>query len=559
MKSPAISQLKYLIVIYGTTLNLTHAQPILTDLELSLVTDISGSVDSTEYALQMGGYSQAFRNPILHNAIMGGAIGQIAVNLVFFDDFASEGLPFTLLGSGADAIAFADMLDALARPRSGSTNPAAGIDLATAGMLTNNFDGTRLVIDVSGDGEGFAFSDAAARDAALAAGIDTINGLPIGPLSLEDYYRDFIVGGDGAFVNSVAAFEDFEASVLEKLRREISGDPGVASNQMISSLRATSITLSRFMVRDVGHRLYRLRAGIRPEGRTISTPAPGSKGGMSKGVIESVTEARRWEVYGQIFYTSEDQDEQTQNFGTVAVVPFVTHGETSVDIFGGHVGFEYDFNEKWSAGFAVSGANTDIDVDGVGDADIDTVALIPYVSYYHRGLVGSGDFYADLLYAYSDSDYDTEVLGTSSSTDGSSHQIELNSGLNFHSGTVTHGPYASLRWIEGEIEGYIVSAGDDVDYDSLATQLGYQVSLPFTVKGGKLVPQVRLAWEHEFESDQGNLAGIPLGDLDDDLAVLGVGVGYFMDNGWNVSLDYEGRLGSESESNYVSLKAGFEF
>ena len=62
-----------------------------------------------------------------------------------------------------------------------------------------------------------------------------------------------------------------------------------------------------------------------------------------------------------------------------------------------------------------------------------------------------------------------------------------------------------------------------------------------------------------MRSDQGHLGAIPLGELDEDLAVLGAGVGYYMNCGWNVVLDYEGRLGSNSTSNYVSLKAGIEF
>ena len=99
----------------------------------------------------------------------------------------------------------------------------------------------------------------------------------------------------------------------------------------------------------------------------------------------------------------------------------------------------------------------------------------------------------------------------------------------------------------------------DSDYESLATQLGYQASYVMQMGSGVLVPQVRAAWEHEFEADQGNFAGIPVGQLDEDLAVLGAGVGYYMNCGWNVVLDYEARLGEESQSHYVGLKAGVEF
>lgn len=136
--------------------------------------------------------------------------------------------------------------------------------------------------------------------------------------------------------------------------------------------------------------------------------------------------------------------------------------------------------------------------------------------------------------------------------------------MNLRNGSVVHGPYAQLRWLDGDVDGFIesgVGAGVylDADYESVASQLGYQVSAPIAVGGGVVVPQGRIAWEHEFETDQGNLGGIQLGELDEDLAVIGAGVGYYMTSGWNVGLDTEARLGSETQSYYVGLKGGYEF
>jgi outer membrane autotransporter protein len=74
-----------------------------------------------------------------------------------------------------------------------------------------------------------------------------------------------------------------------------------------------------------------------------------------------------------------------------------------------------------------------------------------------------------------------------------------------------------------------------------------------------LVPQGRAAWEHEFEDDQNTALGLPGGEIDEDIAVLGAGIGYYMTSHWNVVLDYEARLGSENQSHYVGLKAGYEF
>jgi uncharacterized protein YhjY with autotransporter beta-barrel domain len=550
---------------------------ILADLELSLVTDISGSVDETEYNLQMDGYAQAFRNSLLHTAIGRGQQGQIAVNLIFFDNTASEGIGWTLLTNASDANAFADLLDNIARPSFGGTNPAAGIDLATASIFGNNIESTRQVIDVSGDGAGNASLDQAARDAALAAGVDAINGLPIGDQSLADYYENNIVGGADGFLTPAATFEDFEASILEKLQREIGGDAGDSGRLVSSTLRATSISSARATTRDVGDRLFRMRAGRPQPMQQAAAPAyvdPGPKGGMSakssKSPIVMPAETRNWEVYGSVFAFTEDQDQQilSSRNANGALVQTLVHPDTSVDIFGGNAGFEYRFNERWSAGFALAASSTDVDMTFVGNSDIDTLALVPYVSYYQTNAFAGADLYADAMYVYGMNEYDiNRITGggiASGSPDGDYHQIEVTTGLNFRAGTLVHGPYASLRWLDGTIDSYTetgpgAGAFPSSDYESLATNLGYQVSYPIQLSGGVLVPQGRAAWEHEFEDDQNTALGLPGGEIDEDIAVLGAGIGYYMTSHWNVVLDYEARLGSENQSHYVGLKAGYEF
>jgi uncharacterized protein YhjY with autotransporter beta-barrel domain len=552
---------------------------IIVDLELSLVVDVSGSVDTTEYALQMEGYALAFENPALHARVGAGREGQIAVNLIQFSSSAAESIPWTLIDSAAASNAFAAQVRAASRLFSGGTDPDTGITLATSSIFSNSFESTRQVVDVSGDGAGFASADQAARDAALAAGVDTINGLPIlnDDPNLDEYYLANIVGGDDAFVEAADSFEDFEASVLEKLTRELGGDSGESGRLVSSTLRATSITAARATTRDVGDRLFRMRAG-RPQAMQQAQAAPAhsdAKGGMSSAKepaspIVMPAETRPWEIYGSVFAFTEDQDEQSLITRTVTGAPLRTtvHPDTSIDIFGGNAGFEYRFNERWSAGFAIGASSTDVDMTFVGSSDIDTLALVPYVSYYQAEAFAGADLYADLMYAYGMNDYDIRRITAggiaTGSPDGDYNQLELTSGLNFRSGSLVHGPYASLRWLDGTIDSY-TEAGPgaglfpESDFESLATNLGYQVSYPITLSAGVLVPQGRAAWEHEFEDQQNAAFGLPGGEIDEDLAILGAGIGCYLLNGWNVVLDYEARLGSETQSHYVGLKAGYEF
>lgn len=353
---------------------------------------------------------------------------------------------------------------------------------------------------------------------------------------------------------------------------------GGDSERLVSStLRMASVSVARTVTRDVGDRLFRMRAG-RPQAdapMVASAPATDAKGGMVQSskspIMMPASGFKNWEVYGSIFFYNEDQDSQIQATRAVtgALVTRTLHPETSMDVFGGNAGFEYRFSDRLSAGFALSAASTDLDMTTVGSADIDTLALMPYVSYYQTDMLGSADFYADALYAYGMNDYDvTRLAGAglvTGSPDGDFHQIEVTTGLNYNTGNLIHGPYASLRWLDGSIDSYLESGLGgaripSVDYESLATNLGYQVSYPVQVGGGVLVPQGRAAWEHEFEEDLGgNVLGLPAGQLDDDIAILGAGLGYYMTNSWNVVLDYEARLGSNNQGHYVGLKAGYEF
>ena len=80
------------------------------------------------------------------------------------------------------------------------------------------------MIDISGDGRNNRGRPAAeARDDAVRAGV-TINGLPILAVEsdLEEFYRDNVIGGPGAFVIPAASFETFADAILKKLVIEIS-------------------------------------------------------------------------------------------------------------------------------------------------------------------------------------------------------------------------------------------------------------------------------------------------------------------------------------------------
>lgn len=210
------------------------AQQVAVDLELVLAVDVSGSVDDDEAVLQRRGYVDAFRDPLIIDAIKRGRHGAIAVTYI---EWAGEPYQIPIIGwtrisNAEEAGAFADKLETAPIAVHLWTSISTIITVATGLIQQNEFRGTRRVIDVSGDG---ANNDGqfvtVARDYAIAQGM-TINGLPIindrpsrfGTRQIADldyYYTDCVIGGPGAFIIVANGFEDYARAVRQKLILEI--------------------------------------------------------------------------------------------------------------------------------------------------------------------------------------------------------------------------------------------------------------------------------------------------------------------------------------------------
>jgi hypothetical protein len=214
---------------------LLYANPAATrqlvDLELVLAVDISSSVSTEEFNLQMGGLANAFRDPLVAAAIRASGDLGIAVSLIQWSDNRRQFLAvdWDLLHYVASSRHFADQIAAAARlvVAGGGTAIGGALKYGTAQIESNDYDGLRLVIDVSGDGRtNQGWPDRPLRDATVARGI-SINGLVIlneEPL-LDDYYHANVIGGAGAFVMTTMDFHSFASAILAKLIREIAGAP----------------------------------------------------------------------------------------------------------------------------------------------------------------------------------------------------------------------------------------------------------------------------------------------------------------------------------------------
>jgi hypothetical protein len=203
------------------------ARAVDVDVELVLAVDTSGSIDAEEYQIQHEGYAEAFSSDAIIGAIQSGPLQQIAVTFVEWSGLGHQEqvVGWTLIKDKESALAFAEKIKQAPRKFSDWTSVSDAIDFSSRLYDKNDYEGLRLVLDVSGDGinnNGRAVTEA--RDEAVAKGV-VINGLPIlnEDPALDAYYHDNVIGGPGAFKIAVKDFDSFSEALMSKLVREIAG------------------------------------------------------------------------------------------------------------------------------------------------------------------------------------------------------------------------------------------------------------------------------------------------------------------------------------------------
>lgn len=197
------------------------------DIELQLLVDISGSINSNEYDMQLQGYANAFASDRLQNAIINGTQGQIAVQLIMWSGASAQdiSIDWTLVDSIESANALATDIAAIARPFAGWTAIGSAIEYAYPLFDSNEFNGTKQIIDISGDGRNNnGVSPDSASQNAINAGVDTINGIVITQdQRVVDQYLEQVVNGDSPFLLNASDFSEFQQAIEDKIVAEIDG------------------------------------------------------------------------------------------------------------------------------------------------------------------------------------------------------------------------------------------------------------------------------------------------------------------------------------------------
>jgi hypothetical protein len=207
------------------------------DLLLVLAADVSRSVDSGKFQLQREGYATAISDPRVLEAIRSGHNGRIGLTFVEWSGTGSQRvvIDWTAIGDTESAKGFGDRLLEAPRSFADRTSISGAIEFALGQIARAPYESARHTIDVSGDGTNNAGRDVTlARDEAVAQGV-TINGLVIlsetplpwnpdhtnPPGGLDNYYRNNVVGGPGAFVLVAENFNSFGQAIVKKMIAEV--------------------------------------------------------------------------------------------------------------------------------------------------------------------------------------------------------------------------------------------------------------------------------------------------------------------------------------------------
>lgn len=285
-------------------------------------------------------------------------------------------------------------------------------------------------------------------------------------------------------------------------------------------------------------------------------------------------------------YTSEQQDQPKYGIWFDSFGQWGDQDEDDgftgydYDVYGATLGVDRMFHDKYIAGISIGYSATDIDVDrDQGDGDIDTVYGSLYGSYYIK------QGYIDAVLSYGRQDYDNKrriTIGPIQRTARSDHNGDLYSAfmeggynINIHAWVLQ--PFASLQYIYLDEDGFTEKGADSANLtiddrktESLVSELGLRVSHVFKLKRSLLIPEASVAWNYDYDIDdrtiKASFEGAPTSafsidgeDVANSGATVGAGVSLINNDGFSMSLKYNGEFRDNYDAHGVIGELRYEF
>ncbi len=240
------------------------------------------------------------------------------------------------------------------------------------------------------------------------------------------------------------------------------------------------------------------------------------------------------------------------------------------------LGFDYGVTDNVLVGVGAIFTGTDIDHDDdEGKGAIKSKGLSVYGSYFPDPM------YVEAGFSYAAQEYDNErrvVVGPIERTavsdhDGDALSVFAGVGCEREIKKWTVMPFASLEYICLDEDGYEESGADSVNLlvdsrqtQSLVSEVGVSVARVFEVEQGKLIPEVRGAWNYDFGVDDRDITASFEGSPGASFTIEGQEIGehgltvggrvrFLHNGGWGIGLKGDG----EFRDDYTAAGVAGEF
>ncbi|MCB1869895.1 MAG: autotransporter outer membrane beta-barrel domain-containing protein [Gammaproteobacteria bacterium] len=256
-------------------------------------------------------------------------------------------------------------------------------------------------------------------------------------------------------------------------------------------------------------------------------------------------------LFSNLQYSNTERETTALGIGYDAAVPSI------------HVGADYRFTDRFVAGIVGGYSSSDTDFDGnAGRLETDS-----YSGTLYGSLTPTRNIYADLYLGYASLNYDskrTVSVGSSTGiakgeTDGNQWLAGASVEYQWAYDALTIVPYAKVDYAATDIDGYteadkgglgVAMSYEEQEVRSLTTNFGVRGSYAFSTPVGVIVPQLRLAYVHEYKDDARQIDSAlvisptsgfstPTDNPDRNYLLGGIGASIVLTGGVQLFTDYE--------------------
>jgi outer membrane autotransporter protein len=282
-------------------------------------------------------------------------------------------------------------------------------------------------------------------------------------------------------------------------------------------------------------------------------------GKSSKEVAEPILQhgpENRWGVWVTGFgdFVNVDGDGNAQGYN------FTTGGVS--------LGIDYRITDQLAIGVMGGYSHTWTSLNPAGHIDVDSGRGGVYATWDSHGIYLNRAIYGG------HNNYDSSRAGlgglVTGGTEGAEWSTFMGGGYDFHCGSVTVGPIASLQYTDVQVDGFSEKGSlaplqiHSDSAESLRSDVGFRLFYQWQIGKVVLEPSLKAAWEHEYKYSAlpitAGLAGIPgpsatfFGPSEGhDSAVVSAGISVRLSAAISTYLNYDGQLGRDNyDSNAVT-------